>query len=227
MQLRDAGKNECNADIKRLTITEYELKQLLYDVLSEFGELLDPFVNPQSDPTRMKRFGDCETFKRFGEILYKEKPIILSFNYDDFVEKVIERASNIRSSNLSTTEKFGQQITDQELGYSYWNWNRALGYGIKFDETMMYDGGLINKQKYFDGDRFYSHPDNNLYSWYLLKLHGSLNWFRYLYDTPNIYLKRRKSKKNYFNGSKKKERKFYFTKARSGKMGSHRYTISI
>ena len=33
---------------------------------------------------------------------------------------------------------------------------------------------------YVDGHRFYGHPENNLYNWKILKLHGSLNWFRYL-----------------------------------------------
>ena len=84
----------------------------------------------------------------------------------------------------STKDKFKEQVFDEELGYSYWNWNRALGYGMKFDQTMMYDGGEGTKQKYFQGSRFYSHPDNNLYPWQLLKLHGSLNWFRYLPATP-------------------------------------------
>lgn len=106
--------------------------------------------------------------------------------------RAIEHASNLRTSKTFTIEKFEQQVTDQELGYSYWNWNRALGYGVKFDETMMYDGGLINKQKHFDAERFYSHPENKLYSWYLLKLHGSLNWFRYWPETPNPFLKHRK-----------------------------------
>jgi hypothetical protein len=32
---------------------------------------------------------------------------------------------------------------------------------------------------YVDGERFYAHPENNLYSWSILKLHGSLNWYYY------------------------------------------------
>lgn len=30
------------------------------------------------------------------------------------------------------------------------------------------------------GKEFYGHPENNLYEWKILKLHGSLNWFHYL-----------------------------------------------
>lgn len=86
LQLRDALQNERESDIERLTITDYELKQILYEVLSEFGELLDPFLDKRSDRNKIKRFGDCETFRTFGEILYRERPIILSFNYDDFIE---------------------------------------------------------------------------------------------------------------------------------------------
>jgi hypothetical protein len=67
--------------------------------------------------------------------------------------------------------------TDEELLYSHSNWNRPLGYGCKFDVVKLQQAGV---SQYVDGDRFYSVPGNDLYDWALLKLHGSLNWFRYL-----------------------------------------------
>ena len=56
------------------------------------------------------------------------------------------------------------------------NWNRPLGYGVKFDEVQLHRAGTY---AFAAGDRFYSHPANNLYSPPLLKLHGSINWFVY------------------------------------------------
>ncbi|MFL6412994.1 MAG: hypothetical protein ACJ71K_17360, partial [Nitrososphaeraceae archaeon] len=131
---------------------------------------------------------NCDAFKRLGYILYNEKPIIITFNYDDFIERAIEYASKIKQADYTTITKFGEQVLDHELGYSYWNWNRALGYGIKFDEVMLYDRSKGTKQKHFEGSKFYSHPENTLYQWHLLKLHGSSNWFQYLPYTPNFYL---------------------------------------
>jgi hypothetical protein len=213
-QLMDARQNNHKTKVNRLSLVEYELKLLLNKVFSEFGDLLEPFLW-QSDPDKMKREGNCEAFKRFGELLFREKPIILSFNYDDFIERIIEHASG-RSCNISTIEKFERQV--KELGHSYWNWNRALGYGMKFDETMMYDGGKGTKRKHFESDRFYSHSSNKLYPWYLLKLHGSLNWFRYWAETPNLFLDVVPEKG--FEDSKNMNRKFSFTKAATGYPGN-------
>jgi hypothetical protein len=75
LQLMDALQNKRKTKFNRLRLVEYELKLLLYKILSEFGELLDPFLW-QSDPDRMKRHGNCEAFKRFGELLFRDKPII-------------------------------------------------------------------------------------------------------------------------------------------------------
>lgn len=84
-----------------------------------------------------------------------------------------------------------------ELGYSYWNWNRALAYGIKFDETMMYDHAEGNRRKRFDKVAFYACDNNCLYDWPILKLHGSMNWFQYIHASPHPKISKNKLKKLY------------------------------
>lgn len=88
---------------------------------------------------------------------------------------------------------------------------------MKFDETMMYDGGGGNKRKHFESDRFYSHPSNKLYPWYLLKLHGSLNWFRYWAETPNPFLRHRP--RDRLQRFKKKESKILLHESGGWKLG--------
>ncbi|MCD6371381.1 MAG: hypothetical protein J7L39_01545 [Candidatus Aenigmarchaeota archaeon] len=119
--------------------------------------------------------------RQFGEILYKEKPIIITFNYDRIIDAAIESVSGVNP--YAPREIFGRNpfqgtnVSEEELAYSHFNWNRPLGYSIKFDKVQLHRAGI---RTYVEGERFYSHPKNKLYSWYILKLHGSLNWFRYL-----------------------------------------------
>jgi hypothetical protein len=109
---------------------------------------------------------------------------MISFNWDDFIERSIEHASGISSCYKVA------QASPIHMGYGSWNWNKALGYGIQFDQLPDPSNHHKLYPNYLDGDRFYSR--NNLYSWYLLKLHGSLNWFRYLPYTPNSILRDKK-----------------------------------
>jgi len=116
-----------------------------------------------------------DIMREFGTVLYREEPSILTVNYDCIIESIIESASGV-NSNIPGSFKEGG-VADDELPYSHMNWNRPLSYAIKFDQVQLQRAGLPT---YVDGDRFYSHPANRLYSWKLLKLHGSLNWFRYV-----------------------------------------------
>jgi len=130
------------------------------------------------------------TFLRFGQILYEEKPTIITFNYDDFIETSIEYASG-KSSSDNSSRMFESQINKDNrseiIQNSEWNWNRPLGYGIEFDKVMLYDGSEgPAKEKFFSGQEFYSH--NKLYDWNLLKLHGSLNWWKFTRYSPNKWL---------------------------------------
>jgi len=128
------------------------------------------------------------SFLKFGEILYEEKPTIITFNYDDFIEIAIEHASGKNPSNYSS-QLFGNKIDDLSkiIKNSEWNWNRPLGYGIEFDKIMLYDGSEgPAKEKFFLKDEFYLH--NIIYDWNVLKLHGSLNWWKFTRHSPNPFL---------------------------------------
>ena len=126
-------------------------------------------------------------FLDFGKILYEEKPTIITFNYDDFVETALEHASGIRNkfeSSLLFPSQINEKDFSQIIKNSQWNWNRILGYNFKFDNIMLYDGAIgPSREKYFNKKIFYSH--NKLYSWSILKLHGSLNWWKFLQFSPN------------------------------------------
>lgn len=149
-----------------------ELFTIQFMLKSFIGELLSDFTHFAST---------SDTMRSFGEVLYEQKPTIMTFNYDCMIEEVIESASGVRSEVPSTYLKprgFEEtEIPYNELPYSHFNWNRPLGYGLEFAKVQLHRAGVST---YVDGDRFYSHPDNKLYDWSILKLHGSLNWFRYL-----------------------------------------------
>jgi hypothetical protein len=164
LQRNEAGRKEDHKEYDRLAWLEFLLKSFLAEYLSEF----ETFA-VTSDQMR-----------EFGAVIYREHPTILSLNYDCVIEAAIETASGV-NTNVPQSFHGGPneegKITDDELPYSHCNWNRPLGYGIKFDYVQLQRAGLST---YAEGSRFYGHPANKLYSWKTLKLHGSLNWFQYL-----------------------------------------------
>lgn len=145
---------------RELFSIQLSLKRLLSEVLAEFDGV--------------ERNG---VMRAFGQLLFRLKPVIITFNYDCFIETVIEIASG-----QSDREHRGRTMEHVDLSESYWNWNLPRGYALKFDHVMMHDRFSYHPQRrrYVDGKTFYFNPRNHLYPWYLLKLHGSLNWFRYV-----------------------------------------------
>src|SRR5205807_9213767 len=118
--------------------------------------------------------------RAFGKMIYDQKAVILSFNYDTMTEAAIESGSGLRGLYPKRTEfRLGRtdSITEEELVFSHYNWNRPLGYGIRFDIVQLHRAGV---GAYVDGKRFYANAKNRLYDWEMIKLHGSLNWFRFL-----------------------------------------------
>jgi len=163
-QRQDAFSSKDEAKARELASIEYLLTSLLAEVLSEFE-----VFSVQSDAMRA-----------FGEILYSEKPTIITFNYDTITEAVIESASGLRGrypASMRLPPNQRREITDEEVSFSHHNWNRPLGYGIKFDLVQLHRAGI---SAYVEGNRFYANSENSLYDWPILKLHGSLNWFRFL-----------------------------------------------
>jgi len=164
LQQNEAERVEDYQKLGELARTEFHLILFLAEFLSEF------------DVHALK----SDLMEEFGAVIYQEKPTILTLNYDCILETIIESASGGRTSIPESFRGIPDEqgeITDEELPYSHYNWNRTLGYGIKFDEVQLQRAGIST---YVRGSRFYNHPENQLYAWTILKLHGSLNWFHYL-----------------------------------------------
>ncbi|SMB81657.1 SIR2-like domain-containing protein [Desulfonispora thiosulfatigenes DSM 11270] len=90
----------------------------------------------------------------FGKLIYQQKPNIITFNYDCNVERSIETASGLLN----------------ERKHNQYKWKYPLSYGVEFDQIVI-DGIKVDQSYY---------QKNKLYDWKILKLHGSLNWFKYL-----------------------------------------------
>lgn len=160
----EAQRLNDRAGLVGLARVDFLLKSFLAEFLAEFE-----FAAVESNVMR-----------GFAKIIHHENATIVTFNYDCIVESVIESASGVRHKVSRLPRRAydqPQQIPDDELPFSHYNWNRPLAYGTAFSEVQLSRPGT---PIYADGKRFYAHPDNKLYSSPILKLHGSLNWFRYL-----------------------------------------------
>ena len=164
LQYYESEKDGNSDKAAELATIYFQLKSMLAEFLSEF-----------------ELFGHTSDLLRyFGKQIYKEMPTVITFNYDCILETAIESASQVRGEipdSFHGAPNGNNDVPDEELPYSHYNWNRPLGYGFKFDEVQLQRAGIST---YVDGHRFYNHPENNLHNWKILKLHGSLNWFRYL-----------------------------------------------
>jgi len=149
-----------------------ELRSIYVHLVAFLAQVLQQFW-PDPRPS--------SAMQAFGERLLADKPTVITFNWDCILEQAIESASGVRSQGqiprfyLNSPAKTGA-VPFEELAYSHFNWNRPLAYGVRFREVQLQRAGLSS---FVEGEAFYNHPDNSLYDWKLLKLHGSLNWFVY------------------------------------------------
>lgn len=150
-------------------------KKFLYlsKIETQLTLLLAEFLDDMSHVTH-----SSDSFIKLGKILFSQQPTILTFNYDTLLEQTIEHASGLRDKkpNSILFPEDNTDPSDNELPYSHYKWSRPLSYGIKFNEIQLHRPGL---PEYVSDDQFYSYPENKLYDWSLLKLHGSLNWYEY------------------------------------------------
>lgn len=185
MSVQDLASRPFNLeDLFTLASTQFDDAQAANDIntarsLQEILQLSKAFLTELLSEFTYST--DYPGFQHLAKVIYDEKPTVLTFNYDCYLERAIESASE---HNMTLPEKKPSgtrfdpcEITEEDLVYSFMNWNMPLGYGFKFDEVELRRPGVGS---YVDGKRFYSHPGNNLYDWKILKLHGSLNWFQYL-----------------------------------------------
>jgi hypothetical protein len=159
-------------EIQRLLTVIFTLKTFLTQVLSEF----EHYASSSSTMTSL------------GQILLYEKPTVLTFNYDCIIESVLEFASGVNAPSPPELVEFirkvpkSEELPDNLLSYSFPKWNRPLGYGIKFDEIQ-----LKRPPLFVEGARFYSDPKNTLYVPPILKMHGSVNWFKYVHPPTRAW----------------------------------------
>ena len=164
-QIKRAERDNNKPVYQKLLTIQFRLASFLAEVLSDF----DHFA-----------FRSC-TMRNFGKVLFYENPTIITFNYDCLLESILETTSGVNpdcpKSFYEPRFLLKSDLPDELLIYSHCKWNRPLGYGFKFNEIQLQQAGV---SKFVKGSRFYSISQNQLYQKPLLKLHGSLNWFRYL-----------------------------------------------
>ena len=161
LQLNEAKASGSHDDIVTLQDTILKLTILFAETLQEFEHSIH----------------NSNAFRALGGIIYSENADVLTFNYDTLIESSIESASGMPGSRPSTYKgrpHESGEISEEEIRYSHFNWNRPLSYGVKFDEVLLHRAGIST---YVDGDRFYDAHSDGLYNAKVLKLHGSINWF--------------------------------------------------
>lgn len=114
------------------------------------------------------------TLKEVANKIMEESAAVLTFNYDTIIESAIE---DVVSRREKPSPLGNGRVPNEHLSYSDSEWNRALAYGVCFDEVHLQQVGAVLDP--VEGERFYSAPGNALYAAPILKLHGSLNWFRH------------------------------------------------
>lgn len=169
-QYMEAKNQKDNERIRDLFDIQFRLKRFVVEVLSS-----------------LKGIETHSAMRDLGQIVWTEKPIIITFNYDCFLEASIEYASGLNKSAVPANTRPGMYdksgLSNEEIEYSNWNWNRPLGYGFKFHYVMLHDRYVHHhiRRRYETGQKYYSQQKNeSLYFWPILKLHGSINWFRYI-----------------------------------------------
>jgi hypothetical protein len=163
-QIKRAQSEKKNEEFQELIKINFQLIAFIAEVLSEF-----------------EYFAVMSYIMRnLARVIFYEKPVILSFNYDCLMEAVLETMSGVNPNvpkSFSERTRETEELSDDLLTYSYCKWNKPLAYGFRFDEIELQQAGI---SRFVKGSRFYSVPQNVLYKEPLLKLHGSLNWFKYL-----------------------------------------------
>lgn len=165
-QMQEAHSKGNVNEFQRLFTIRFHLKAFLAEVLSDFNHF--SFTS--------------HIMRNLGKVIQYEQPTIVTFNYDCLLESILELTAGV---NTFVPRQFHkprfpfeeEEPSDELLVYSHCNWNKPLGYGFQFDLVQLQQAGI---SRFVGGSRFYSIPQNKLYTKPLLKLHGSLNWFRYL-----------------------------------------------
>ena len=151
--------------LRRKELPHYQELAALYDTMTAW---LADYLN-QFDGLPAYQF----PMRIFGSMVLRQQATVITFNYDCIVESALAAASGVREGPYPEPG----DTSDLGITHSHHNWNRALGYGVRFDEV---DPPRAGVPQPISGEVFYGNPANRLYEAPVLKLHGSINWFRYL-----------------------------------------------
>jgi hypothetical protein len=122
--------------------------------------------------------------EQFAELILQEQSTVLTFNYDSILDRALELASGDSGKRAPTPLlESHEEVPHDSLALHEWRWTRALAYGVKFEEVEL--PRIQQRPALVPGDRFYSHEDNRLHEPPMLKLHGSLYWFRHTSQPSN------------------------------------------
>jgi len=188
-----------------LTIEQLELYDLNFETLLDALLLLKPAS--EEDRQRFSRtywglytvlagtleaFNHWEVQSRFfralGRIIVDERAPVITFNYDTYIETAISLAASHDSARLHQAEieqadfakgsghSAGPRPPPLRKDFGVSNWRRELAYGVEFDEIQTTDYPFRNR---FRRGEFYPSAPPNRVDIQVLKMHGSLNWFRY------------------------------------------------
>jgi hypothetical protein len=133
--------------------------------------------NPQVPPLALS----------FAKHVLRTNAIVLTFNYDLVVEEALRMAlwnpnfppASDLDTRLARHPIAGDDLPDEVIRYSRSHWNPALGYGFRFGDVSLDQGGNV---RYVSGKRFYGIEGHDLYKNPVLKLHGSVNWANVRYE---------------------------------------------
>jgi hypothetical protein len=161
LQRRDAARSKDQEAFVSTSRHEWLLTQLLLDFMSEIEHW----------------FFNSAEFQAFGKRLFLERATVITFNYDSLLESAIEAASPPRLDAikaLSARDPMDNVISDEDIAYSFHEWNRYVAYKVKFDEVELLTPGI---SRMVEGTRYYGHARNQTDLPAFLKMHGSLGWF--------------------------------------------------
>jgi hypothetical protein len=89
---------------------------------------------------------------QLGERVLEERAAVLTFNYDTIIEQMIEYAAGDSGADPPQDGR----VPDEQLSYSDFEWNRALAYGVFFDEVELQQTKATLDA--VSGERFYDNP---------------------------------------------------------------------
>ena len=161
LQRREAAISRDQQALASTSRLQWILTQLFLDFMSECEHW----------------FFQSSDFREFGSRLLNAHATIITLNYDTLLESALAAASPPRLDTIQalfTIDPQEDNIRDEEIAYSFHEWNPYVAYKVQFDEVGLQTPGI---SRIVEGPRYYGHVQNQAELPAFLKLHGSLGWF--------------------------------------------------